>query len=78
MQRKSSFGITKWEPFLAFWNYIEAKEVLYGGKVGGLYVFRKNPLPYSGFVGDRKSLLESILFYRYVVSADIPLQYQSF
>jgi hypothetical protein len=56
---------------------IEAEEDLHGGKVGGLYVFRENPLPYSGFVGDRKSLLESILFYRYVVPAKIPLQYRS-
>jgi hypothetical protein len=40
----------------------EAKEVLYGGKVGGFYVFRENPLPYSGFVGGKKSLLESIPF----------------
>jgi hypothetical protein len=56
----------------------EAKEVLHGGKVGGLHVFCENPLPHSGFVGDRKSLLESILFYRYVVPAKISLQYRSF
>ena len=42
---------------------------------GGLYVFRENSL---GIVGDRKSLLESILFYRYVVPAEILLQYRSF
>jgi hypothetical protein len=29
-------------------------------------------------VGDRKSLLESILFYSYVVPAEILLQYRSF
>ena len=56
---------------------IEAKEVLHGGKVGGLHVFRENPVPYSGFVGDRKSRLKSILFYRYVVPTEIPLQYRS-
>src|SRR5438045_2429203 len=42
---------------------IEAKEVLYGGKVEGLHIFRENSLLYSSFVGDRKFFLESILFY---------------
>jgi hypothetical protein len=49
-----------------------------GGKVRGLYVFRENSLSYSGFVGDRKALLESVLFYRYIMPAEIPLQYRSF
>jgi hypothetical protein len=56
----------------------EAEEVLHGGKVGGLHVFRENPLPYSGFVGDGKFLLESMLFYRYIAPAEILLQYRSF
>ena len=42
----------------------EAEEVLHGSKVGCLDVFCENPLPYSGLVGDGKSLLESIRFYR--------------
>jgi hypothetical protein len=50
-----------------------AKEVLHDNKVKGLYVFRENPLSYNGFVGDRKSLLKSILFYRYIVLVKILL-----
>jgi hypothetical protein len=42
----------------------EAEEVLHDDNVGGLHVFRESPLPYSGLVGDRKSFLGSILFYR--------------
>jgi hypothetical protein len=42
----------------------EAEEVLHGGKIGCLDVFCENPLPHSGLVGDGKSFLESILFYR--------------
>jgi hypothetical protein len=57
---------------------IEAKEVFHGNKVRGLHVFRENPLPYSGFIGDRKSPLESILFYRYIMLAKISFQYRSF
>jgi hypothetical protein len=45
-------------------NCTEAKGVLHGGKVGELYVFGENPLLYSGFVGDGKSFLESIFFFR--------------
>ena len=42
----------------------EAEKVLHSGKVGCLHIFGENPLPYGGFVGDGKSFLESILFYR--------------
>ena len=56
----------------------EAEEVLHGGKVGCLDFFCENPLPYSGLAEDGKSFLESILFYRQVVPADIPLQYRPF
>jgi hypothetical protein len=53
----------------------EAEEVFHGGKVGCLDVFCENPLPYSG---DGKAFLESILFYRQVVPAEILLQYRPF
>jgi hypothetical protein len=45
-------------------SYTETEEVLHGSKVGCLDVFCENPLPYSGLIGDGKSFLESILFYR--------------
>jgi hypothetical protein len=59
-------------------GYAEAEEVLYDSEVGCLHDFGENPLPYSGLVGDKKSLLESILFCRYVVLAEVLLQYRSF
>jgi hypothetical protein len=59
-------------------SYAEAEEVLHGNEVGCLHDFGENPLPYSGIVGDRKSLLETILFCRYVVPVKILLQYRSF
>jgi hypothetical protein len=52
-----------------------AEEILHGGVVGGLYVRSKNPLSYSGFVRNRKSFLEGILLYSFVLSAEIPCQY---
>jgi hypothetical protein len=42
---------------------MEAEEVFHDGKVRGVHFFARS-LPYSGFVGGGKSLLESILFYR--------------
>src|SRR2546423_619582 len=46
----------------------------------GAFTFFARPAPVqcSGFVRDRKSLLENILLYRYIVPAEIPLQYRSF
>jgi hypothetical protein len=57
---------------------LKAEEVFHGGKVRGLHVFREEKLLYRGFIGDRKSFLESILFYRYVVPAEILLQHRLF
>src|SRR2546429_9383242 len=56
----------------------EAEEVPHGGKVQGLYVFAENQLSYSGFVGNRKSFLKSILLYPSVVPAETSYQYRLF
>jgi hypothetical protein len=43
---------------------IKTEEVLHGSKIGYLYVFGQNPLPYGGFVGNEKTFLEGVLFNR--------------
>jgi len=53
---------------------MEAEEVLHGGKLRG-HGFPKDALPYSGFVRDRKSLLEGNLLHLSIVPAKIPCQH---
>jgi hypothetical protein len=57
---------------------MEAEEIFHGGKVGGLHILSENPLPYSGFVRNRKFFLGGILLHPSVVPAEIPRQYRPF
>jgi len=47
----------------------KAEEVFHGSIVKGLHVFYEDQLPYSSFVGNKKSFLKSILLHPLVVNS---------
>jgi hypothetical protein len=55
---------------------MEAEEVFHGSKIESLHVLSENMIPYSGFVWNGQSFLESVLLHLFMVPAEMPHQCQ--